>query len=150
MAVMRRSLSVLAVALAAVATVSAQSAAGRTSVEAAAKMEVVDGDLSGAIDSTSGSCATPDRAVAATALVRMAERYQKLGDAEAQTIYRQVVRDFADQEEAAAWQRARSAPRRPPCRQKGERAVWTGPESTSAAAYLPTAGWSPLSSVRVV
>ena len=38
-----------------------------------------------------------NRALAAQALLRMAECYQKLGDAEARKIYERLVRDYADQ-----------------------------------------------------
>ena len=47
-----------------------------------------------------------DRAVAATALIRMAECYRKQGDAESRKIYERVVRDFADQKEALSVARA--------------------------------------------
>lgn len=43
-----------------------------------------------------------DRAVVATALVRMAECYQKLGDAESRKIYERVAREFADQTRGGA------------------------------------------------
>jgi hypothetical protein len=42
-----------------------------------------------------------DRALAAKALVRMAECYEKLGDSDARKTYERVVREFADQREAA-------------------------------------------------
>ena len=51
--------------------------------------------------------AKSDRGVAATALVHMAECYQKMGDAESRKIYEHVVRDFADQKEAVAVAHAR-------------------------------------------
>ena len=48
-----------------------------------------------------------DRALAARALVRMAECYQNLGDVQARKIYEQVVRDYAEQKEAVARAQAR-------------------------------------------
>ena len=39
--------------------------------------------------------------------MRMAECYQKLGDAESRKIYEQVVKDYADQKEAVTLARAR-------------------------------------------
>src|ERR1051326_8671103 len=68
----------------------------------------VEGDLNGAIKAYSSIVAKykSDRAVAAIALMRMAECYQKMGKAEARKIYEQVVRDYADQKEAVAQARA--------------------------------------------
>ena len=65
-------------------------------------MAVVDGDLNGAIKQYGAivSKYKADRGVAATALVRMAECYQKLGDTEAEKIYERLLRDFSDQLEA--------------------------------------------------
>ena len=37
-----------------------------------------------------------------TALVRMADCYQKLGDAESRRIYEQVIREYPDQKDFAA------------------------------------------------
>ena len=72
----------------------------------------MEGDLKGAIEEYKGivSSAGSDRAAAARALLRMAEAYQKLGDAEAQKIYQRLVRDFGDQKDAAAAARARLTP----------------------------------------
>jgi Tol biopolymer transport system component len=63
----------------------------------------VAGDLKGAIEDYKRIVATAgkDRAVAAQALLRMAEAYQKLGDAEAQRIYERLVHDYPDQKGAA-------------------------------------------------
>lgn len=43
-----------------------------------------------------------DRKLAAQALIRLAECYEKLGDAEARKAYEQIVRDYADQKDAVA------------------------------------------------
>ena len=61
----------------------------------------VDGDLSGAIKEYQQivTAAGTNRTIAAQALVRMAECYQKLGDAESRKIYERLVRDYADQRE---------------------------------------------------
>src|SRR5438876_55191 len=71
-------------------------------LQAAIRTETVDGDLNGAIKRYESivSKYNSDHAVAATALVHMAECYQKLGDAESQKIYARIVREFADQKEA--------------------------------------------------
>jgi Tol biopolymer transport system component len=69
----------------------------------------IDGDLKGAIEDYKKIVAGAgvNRALAAQALVRMAECYQKLGDAEAQKVYERVVREFADQKEFVALAEAR-------------------------------------------
>jgi Tol biopolymer transport system component len=72
----------------------------------------VDGDLPGAIEEYKRivAAAGVNRTVAARALVSMAECYQKLGDAQAQRIYQQIVREYADQQDAVAVARARLTP----------------------------------------
>ncbi len=79
--------------------------------KAAQQKEEVEGDLKGAIEEYRKivAGAGTNRPLAARALVRMAECHQKLGDADAQKIYERVVRDYADQKEAAADARARLA-----------------------------------------
>ncbi|MBI1874166.1 MAG: PD40 domain-containing protein [Acidobacteria bacterium] len=102
-------------------------------LRAATDKAVVDGDLNGAIKQYQTIIDTfkTDRAVVATALVRMADAYQKLGDAEpSRKIYERVVREFADQKEAAAEARARLGSD-PTAQKPGvvTRQVWTGPEA---------------------
>jgi Tol biopolymer transport system component len=75
--------------------------------KAAQHKEEVEGDLKAAIEQYAKLAQSRDRAIAAKALVRMADCYQKLGDAQSRTIYERVVREFADQKEAAAEARAR-------------------------------------------
>src|SRR5437762_8362393 len=72
-------------------------------MKAAQQKADVQGDLKGAIDDYKQIVANArgNRALAAEALVHMAECYQKLGDAESQKIYERIVREFADQKEAA-------------------------------------------------
>jgi Tol biopolymer transport system component len=48
-----------------------------------------------------------DRALAAKALMRLAAGYEKLGNTESRKIYERVLRDYADQKEAATSARAR-------------------------------------------
>jgi Tol biopolymer transport system component len=78
-------------------------------LQAAIRTEMVDGDLKAAIQQYGAIVAKykQDRAVAAKALIRMAECYQKLGDGESRKIYERVLREYADQREAAATARAR-------------------------------------------
>jgi Tol biopolymer transport system component len=83
-------------------------------LQAAIKTETVDGNLKGAIEQYKKIAAQPgaSRAVVATALLRMGQCYEKLGDAdtrEARKAYEQVVRDFADQAEIVAQARVRLA-----------------------------------------
>jgi hypothetical protein len=94
----------LAAGLAAQKTDSAQAL-----LRAATDKAVVDGDLNGAIKQYQTIVDTfkTDRAVVATALVQMAECYQKLGDAESRKIYERVVREYADQKEAVTLARVR-------------------------------------------
>lgn len=81
-------------------------------LKAAIDKEVVDGDLQAAIQMYRTLAAGTDRVVAAQALVRMGQCYEKLGAAqaaEARRAYEQVVAKFADQGDAAALARARLA-----------------------------------------
>ena len=92
-------------------TIGAQqtNAQGEKLLAAAQHKATVDGDLKGAIDDYKKIVAGAggNRALTAQALVRMAECYQKLGDAESRKIYEQLLREYADQKEAAAEARAR-------------------------------------------
>jgi predicted lipid-binding transport protein (Tim44 family) len=79
----RTIVSALAIVAIGVSLVTAQNTAA-TMIEAARKTAVVDGDLDGAIKQYQAiveTYAKTDRAAAATALVRMAADYQKLGRA---------------------------------------------------------------------
>ncbi|MDP2996545.1 MAG: hypothetical protein Q8N47_03590 [Bryobacterales bacterium] len=76
-------------------------------LQAAIKKEAVDGDLKSAIEQYKKLAQGRDRAVAAKALVRMGQCYEKLGDAESRKAYERVLRDYADQTGAVAEARAR-------------------------------------------
>jgi Tol biopolymer transport system component len=89
-----------------------QAGSGAVALRAAVETETVRGDLQGAIEQYKRVVEThgrTDRASAAQALLRMAEAYQRLGDAQAKTIYERVVRDYGDQTEFVAAARARLA-----------------------------------------
>lgn len=108
----RRSLMcITALLLATLQTIGAQqtTAHGEKLLARAHHKATVDGDMQGAIVEykTIVAGAGSDRALAAQALVRMAECYQKLGDAEAKSIYERVVRDYGDQQESATVARMR-------------------------------------------
>jgi len=79
------------------------------SLQKAIQTETVDGDLKSAIEQYKKIAQGRDRAVAAKALVRMGECYEKLGDAEARKAYERVVRDFGDQKDLAETARTRLA-----------------------------------------
>jgi thioredoxin-like negative regulator of GroEL len=91
-------------------TVTAQTPSEADALFASARhKETVDGDFRGAIADYQQVVAQAgsNRALASEALLRMAEVYLKLGDAEAQAIYARIVKDFSDQP-AAAEARARN------------------------------------------
>jgi tetratricopeptide (TPR) repeat protein len=104
--------SIFAIVAAGVSLVTAQNTAA-TMIEAARKTAVVDGDLESAIrqyEAIIETYAKTDRTAAATALVRMADGYQKLGRAaESEAAYERVVREFSDQSEAVSEARAHLA-----------------------------------------
>jgi len=78
-------------------------------LQAAIKTETVDGNLKGAIEQYKKIAAQPGagRATIATALLRMGQCYEKLGDSEARKAYERVVRDYADQPESSKVARER-------------------------------------------
>jgi Tol biopolymer transport system component len=80
-------------------------------LQSAINKEVVEGDLKGAIELYKKIAALPGvgRATVATALLRMGQCHEKLGNAEARTAYERVVREFGDQAEVAAEARTRLA-----------------------------------------
>ena len=75
--------------------------------KAAQQKELVEGDLKGAIKEYEKIAKGKDRALAAQALLRMAECYVKLGDADANKVYQRLIREFADQTAAVSVARAR-------------------------------------------
>jgi len=83
-------------------------------LQAAIKTETIDGDLRSAIEQYKRIVALPGagRVTVATALMRMGQCHEKLGDAdmrEARQAYEQVVRDYADQAGIVAQARERLA-----------------------------------------
>lgn len=116
--------------------------------KAAQHKEEVEGDLKGAIEEYAKLAQSRERAIAARALVRMADCYQKLGDPQARTIYERVVREFADQKEAAGDARTRLAALADPGRQRATgptaRRVWGGRTGDSVSAdgrFLSFTDW---------
>ncbi len=101
---MRRAIlisSMLVVVAAAPIASSQRASRAELRFQEAHRKETIDGDLKAAIDlyrralSEAGS----NRTIAAQALVRLGECYEKLGDAEARKAYERVVRDFGDQKD---------------------------------------------------
>jgi Tol biopolymer transport system component len=76
-------------------------------LRAAIELEEGKGDIKGAIEQYKKLADGRDRAVGAEALLRLAQAYQKLGDADARGVYERLVRDFSDQRDAAAQARVR-------------------------------------------
>ena len=96
----------IAMTLAAAAALLAPLPAQNLDVEfqRAIQQETVAGDLKAAISEYKKIVvhAGSNRAIAAKALVHMADCYQKLGDSESRKIYEQIMREYSDQKEAAA------------------------------------------------
>ncbi len=76
-------------------------------LQAAIRTETIDGDLRKAIQQYEAVAKGSDRVAGAQALLRMADCYQKLGDAQARSTYERLVRDFAEQTQAVATARVR-------------------------------------------
>src|SRR5215472_2522123 len=97
--------SILIGTLVAILASGAQSTDAERQLKAAMNAELVNGDLKAAIrqyGEIAAKYARADRSVAATALVHMAECYQKLGNDESRKVYERVVREYADQKDAVA------------------------------------------------
>jgi Tol biopolymer transport system component len=94
-------------------------------LRAAIETETVKGDLTAAIEQYKKLAQSTDRVVAAQALLRLADCYQKLGDAQAQAVYERVVREFADQKDLVAIARARMGSRRTNGTGMVARQLWT-------------------------
>ena len=113
---MRKLLAVLVMAGALATGIGSGQQKGRQEValQAAIRKETVEGDLKGAIEQYKKIAAQPGagRATIATALLRVGQCYEKLGEAqakEARAAYERVVRDYADQADVAADARTRLA-----------------------------------------
>jgi tetratricopeptide (TPR) repeat protein len=105
-------IGVAAIVLCGALTFPAQRANSAESLlQAAAKRELVDGDLAGAIEGYKRALAAAksNRAVAAQALLRLGQCYRKQGTAEARLTFERLLREYADQTEAVANARAELA-----------------------------------------
>jgi Tol biopolymer transport system component len=139
----RSIVTTLAIVAVGVSLVTAQNTAA-TMMEAARKTAVVDGDLDGAIkqyEAIVETYAKTDRAAAATALVRMADDYQKLGRArESQAAYERVVREFSDQRDAVSEARARLASAQSPIASQSKETASARRIVTGKDFFAPRAG----------
>jgi Tol biopolymer transport system component len=99
----------------------------------------INGDLTGAIEEYKKvvAAAGSNRVLAAQALLRMAECHQKLGDTAARAIYERLVRDYADQKDAAAMARTRLGTLEPAVPVKGDRSVWTAEQTDGFGTISP-------------
>ena len=125
--------SILIGTLAAILAAGAQSNEAERQLKAAMNAELVNGDLKTAIKQYGEIAAKykNDRAVAAMALVRMADAYHKMGGAESRKIYERVVREYGDQKDMAKIARERLGVTAVTQGAKGDRVVWTGREMFS-------------------
>jgi Tol biopolymer transport system component len=124
--------SILIGTLAAILAAGAQNSEAERQLKAAMNAELVNGDLKTAIKQygdIAAKYAKTDRKVAATALVHMAECYQKMGNAESRNVYERVIREYADQSEAVATARMRLGSGKAAVHHSGmaARQVWTVP-----------------------
>jgi len=95
-------------------------------LQAAIHTEMVDGNFKAAIEQYRKAAQTTNRVVAAEALVRMAECYQKLGDAESKKIYERVLREYGDQTKAVAIARAKLGSEEAGAGSLTARQAWSG------------------------
>ena len=118
-------------------------------LQAAINKETVEGDLKSAIELYKKLAQSSNRAVAANALVRMGQCYDKLGDAEARKAYERVLREFRDQKEAAAQARELLAERSDAAESGavarqvgGHQGPWTfGSAISRDGRYIAAASW---------
>jgi len=110
--------------------------------------EIFEGDLKGAIEQYKKLAESKDRSVAVKALMRMAECYQKLGDAESRRIYERVVREFGDHSEAGEARRKLGSAGESPATAVSSRRVWTAPpkadfygKASPDGRYIPYTDW---------
>ena len=123
-------------------------------MQAAHQKQLVEGQLEEAIQLYKRIVQehTGNRAVAAKALLEMGQCYEKLGNTEARKAYERVLRDYADQNEAAEQARARLAALSGNVASRASemvtRRVWAGPGElvlgtpSSDGRYLSYADWT--------
>jgi hypothetical protein len=134
------SVTFVAIALLAASVLAQANRQAQVDLQAAIRMETVEGDLARAIDQYKAVVSTHsgDRPVVAMALVRMADCHRKLGEAQAQEIYQRVVREYADQAEAVKLARV-ALGAETVARTSGPvyRRVWEGPKVDTTGSVSP-------------
>jgi Tol biopolymer transport system component len=107
---------------------------GEVMLQAAKQKQLVEGDLEAAIQLYKNILAnhSGNHAVAAMALLEMGQCYERLGNTEARKAYERVLRDYADQTEAAAQARTRLTALSGDVASRSSemvtRRVWAGPD----------------------
>jgi Tol biopolymer transport system component len=111
----------------------------QAALQAAVNKENVDGNLDAAIKQYKEivSRYASQRAIVADALIHMAEAYQKQGDAQAQKIFEQIVREYGDQTAATAKARAHLGFERASGTATVLRKVWSGPDVDAESSVSP-------------
>jgi Tol biopolymer transport system component len=128
---MRQLVTVIIVGVLLAGSLVAQQKPQEIALQAAMRTETVAGDLRGAIaqyEAILDKYAKTDRAVAAMALVRMAECHQRLGEQQATRLFERVLREYADQKNAVAIATTRLGQSKAVATSTGmiNRQVWTG------------------------
>jgi Tol biopolymer transport system component len=125
---------------------------GADRFQQALKKERVDGDLKGAIALYQQILKeqAADRSLSAKVLLQLGSAYEKQGNADATAAYQRIVRDYADQTEAASAARARLATLSPTAvasRGTTVRRIWVGSDvvpdgaPTRDGRLLPFVAW---------
>lgn len=106
----------------------AQGGSPETQLKAAEQKAEIEGDYRAAIDVYKTVAAGSNRALVAQAMLRMAEAYQKLGQAaDAQQLHERLIRDYPEQRQAIEARR-RLQPANV-ARAPVTRLAWSGPET---------------------
>jgi Tol biopolymer transport system component len=106
-------------------------------LQRAMQKETVDGDPKAAIELYKQVADGKDRALAAKALLRMAELYHKTGDEQSRKIYQRVVNDYADQKDAVALAKAALGENGMTAGMNAKLVYTRGPLLSSLAAVFP-------------
>ena len=126
-----RLFGVVTIAVLLIGGVAAQQPSADAALQGAIRTETVTGDLRKAIEAYQeivDKHAKTNRAVASTALIRMAECHEKLGSAEAVRLFQRVIREFPDQAQAVQKASARLGKSGlGDASGMASRQIWTGP-----------------------
>lgn len=130
----------LAIAACGIVSLAARQGDPEVQLKKAMQAETVDGNLQAAIAQYQQLAKSANRRVAAAALARLGQCYEKLGATEtdrARKAYEQVVASYADQAEAAAQARARLAALAAPSSGAAYRQVWVGDKVETSGRVSP-------------